>query len=418
MTELDEHLFRHESGRIVAVLTGRFGIRYLPMVEDAVQDAFCRALEIWPFRDAPDNPAAWLYTTARRRLLDGLRRERTALAYALGPGAQAEGPPALRGSDDPPLNEHSIKDEMLRMMFSCCHPRLSEEAQVSLVLNVLCGFSAAEIAAAFVTGAAAAEKRVARSKQALASTKSLFDLGSTEEFTLRLPRVQRALYLLFNGGYHGSSPDSPVRGELCCEAMRLTALLLEHPLGRTPATFALAALMCLTAARLPGRTDADGNLKRLADQDRGTWDHKLIEQGMDLLTDSGSGPEITEYHLEAGIAAVHALSPDGPSTDWPAIVALYHQLFALRPTPVVALNRAIAIAESEGVARAMATLEAIKDPKRLENYPFYFATLGDFELRQGHHEAARTHFKQAQRLVRSPAEKRFLAGRIAVCGET
>lgn len=413
---MDEHLFRHESGRIVAVLASQFGVRHLPLIEDAVQDAFIRAFEVWPFRGAPINPGAWLYTAARRRLLDALRRERTARAYAQGRQAFAdEENVQLPPQEDMPLDEHVIKDEMLRMMFSCCHPKLPEEAQVALILHVLCGFGAAETGAALLTGLAATEKRISRAKRLLATTKSLFDTGSAAEFSRRLPRVHKALYLLFNGGYHGASSESPVRAELCREAMRLTALLLDHPLGKVSTSYALAAVMCLTAARLPGRLGPDGQLLTLAEQDRGRWDRELIEDGMKLLTDSAAGTDVTAFHLEAGIAALHALSPDAASTDWVAIVDLYDQLLALLANPVVALSRAIALGERDGPEEALAAVEAIEDTPRLKRYPFYHSTLGELHLKLGDREAARRHFENARRLLQSPAEKRFLGSRIQAC---
>jgi RNA polymerase sigma-70 factor (ECF subfamily) len=192
------------------------------------------------------------------------------------------------------------------MMFSCCHPRLPEEAQVALVLHILCGFSVDEIAGAFVSSHAAIEKRITRSKKVLAESKKLFEIADAEDFAARLSVVQRALYLLFNEGYHGASSESAVRGELCQEAMRLAALLLDHPLAATPATYALCALMCFNAARLPARVDESGNLSSLFEQDRSRWDRKLIIEGRRLLELSATGPELTEYHVEAAIASIHA----------------------------------------------------------------------------------------------------------------
>lgn len=413
---MDEHLFRHESGRLVAVLTGQFGIRHLPQVEDAVQDAFTRALEVWPFRGTPDNQGAWLYTTARRRLVDTLRRDRTARLYAEGSSAfMATEPKVSLPQTDVPLQEHEIQDELLRMMFTCCHPRLPEESQVSLVLNVLCGFSAAEVAASFVMGLSAAEKRITRAKHALAEEPSLFNLQSPEEFGRRLPQVHKALYLLFNGGYHGSSPVSPVRADVCREAMRLTALLLQHPLGRVPASYALGGLMCLTAARIPGKVGGDGQLRRLAEQDRSLWDKELIRDGMGLLTDAAATEEVTAYHLEAGIAAHHAVSPDWESTDWKAILGLYNQLLQMRPSPVIAFNRAIAVAQAEGPAEGLKAIESIQDKDRLVRYPYYFTGLGDLNRRLGRMEVARGHFLKACDLVESPAEKQFLLERVREC---
>jgi predicted RNA polymerase sigma factor len=272
-----------------------------------------------------------------------------------------------------------------------------------------------EVAAAFMSSHAATEKRISRAKKVLSRTKSLFDLSHAEDFSRRLAAVQRALYLLFNEGYHGASAESAVRVELCEEAMRLTALLLENPLAATPATHALSALMCLHAARLPARADASGNLTSLMDQDRLLWDSGLIAEGQRLLDLSATGPDLTEYHVEAAIAWVHATAPRTEDTDWRQIVSLYDMLMAIRPSPVVALNRAIAIAQHEGPERGLEELHAIANSDRLTRYPFYFAALGELEHRAGRHETARDRFQAALALARNPAERQFLERRIGAC---
>ncbi len=308
-----------------------------------------------------------------------------------------------------------IKDNMLRMMFSCCHPRLPEEAQVALVLNILCGFSVREIASAFVSSHAAIEKRITRAKKVLAASKRLFDVTAAADFSERLPAVHRALYLLFNEGYHGASPESAVRADLCREAMRLTALLLEHPPGTTPATYALAALMCFDAARLPARLDASGNLSSFFDQDRSRWDHELVAEGLKFLELSAAGSTLSEYHIEAAIASVHARALSADNTDWKAIVSLYDQLITIRPSPIVALNRAIAVAQDEGPERGLEEISSITDCDRLATYPFYFAALGELEFRRGRHEVARTHFREALAVARNPMERQFLDQCVIAC---
>src|SRR5882672_6479654 len=260
--DLDEHLFRRESGRMVAALTRIFGVHNLALAEDVVQDAFCRALEVWKVRGIPDNPAAWLMTTAKNRALDVIRRERTARTFAPEMGRLLETEWTLAPAVEEAFAAHTIRDEQLRMMFSCCHPQLAEDAQVALILNILCGFGASEIASAFLTGRAAIEKRISRGKKVLAGSKRLFDLTDAD-FPSRLTVVRRALYLLFNEGYHGATGEEAVRVELCGEAMRLTALLREYPAAATPTTSALAALMSLHAARLPARVDSAGDLHSL-----------------------------------------------------------------------------------------------------------------------------------------------------------
>ena len=411
--ELGDHFFRRESGRLVAALTHLFGVHNLALAEDVVQDAFCRALEVWPFRGVPENPSAWLMTTAKRRAIDVLRRERTARAFAPEYGRLLKSEWTMV----PLVDEHfsaAIGDDLLRMMFSCCHPRLSEEAQVALILHVLCGFSVHEVAAAFLANPAATQKRIVRARKVLASSLRLFDLAD-EDFTARLSAVHRALYLLFNEGYHGASPKSTIRVELCHEALHLASLLVEHPLTSTPATLALAALMCLHSARLPARVDGSGNLSSLLDQDRSRWDRRLIVEGTQLLDRSATGVNVTEYHVEAAIASLHTCARSMEDTDWARIVNLYDTLMALRPSPVVALNRAIAIAQYEGAERGLDAIHAIEDRDRLMTYPFYFAAVGDMELRRERRDAARFHFRTALALARSPAERTFFQRRIAEC---
>jgi RNA polymerase sigma-70 factor (ECF subfamily) len=412
-----DHLFRRESGRLVATVTRVFGVHNLALAEDVVQDAFCKALEVWKIRGVPDNPAAWLMATAKHKALDALRRERTARTFAPDVDRLLRSEWTLAPTVQELFAEHAIRDDLLRMMFSCCDPSLAEEAQVALMLNILCGLSAGEIAGAFVITRAAAEKRITRAKQTLAQAERLFDLTSAADFAARLPAVQRALYLLFNEGYHGASTAHVVRAELCDEAMRLTRVLLDGSLDATPSTRALAALMYLNAARLPARLDASGNLHALHDQDRSRWDQRKLAEGLRLLGVSATGEMLTEYHLEAAIASIHAVATSADTTDWAAIATLYDRLLAIRPSPVVALSRAIAIGQHEGPERGLAEIDAIADRERLEHYPFYAAARGDFELRRGRRDVARKHYETALAVARNPAERRFLAGRIADCGE-
>ncbi|HWS64854.1 MAG TPA: DUF6596 domain-containing protein, partial [Steroidobacteraceae bacterium] len=227
--------------------------------------------------------------------------------------------------------------------------------------------------------------------------------------------VHRALYLLFNEGYHGASTEKAVRVELCREAMRLAAVLLEHPLGRTPATYAIAALTSLHAARLPTRVDAFGDLSALVDQDRSQWDQGLVAEGLRFLEFSATGAELTEYHVEAAIASMHARALRLEDTDWGAIVSLYDTLMTIRPSPIVALNRAIAVSQYEGPDRGLMEILSITDSTRLATYPFYFAACGELELRRGRREAAREHFRAALALARNEMERRFLDRRLNAC---
>jgi RNA polymerase sigma-70 factor (ECF subfamily) len=413
--EPSDHLFRRQAGPMVATLTRIFGFHNLALAEDVVQDAFCRALEVWKFRGMPENPEAWLMATAKNRALDVLRRERTARIFEPELSRHIQSEWTLAPALSELFAEHAIKEDLLRMMFSCCHPRLPEEAQVALMLNILCGFSVGEVASAFVSSHAATEKRITRAKKVLSGSKKLFDIANAGDFAARLPSVHRALYLLFNEGYHGASSESAVRGELCQEAMRLATLLRQYPPAATPALFALSALMCLHAARLPSRLDSSGELRPLFPQDRSLWDAELIAEGQRLLDFSAVGTDLTEYHVEAAIAWIHTTADGADSTDWATIVSLYDKLMAIRPSPVIALNRAIAVAELQGPQRGLEEIHAIDDRDRLATYPFYHAALGEFELRSERHKPAREHFQTALKLARSPMERQFFRQRIAAC---
>jgi len=414
--QIEEHFFRHEFGRIVATLTRLFGVRNLALAEDVAQDAFCRAMETWKLRGLPENPSAWLMTTAKNRALDILRRERTVRTFEPELTRFLESEWTLVPTVEDAFSTQTVKDSMLRMMFSCSHPRLADEAKTVLVLHILCGFSVNEIAHAFVSSHAAIEKRITRAKKILAESTTLFDLADAD-FRLRLSSVQQALYLLFNEGYHGASAEAVVRTELCQEAMRLMNLLLEQSALTTPKTHALAALMYLNAARLPTRLDGAGNLVSFFEQDRSLWDRRLLAEGEAFLNLSAAGTELTEYHLEAAIASVHASAARCEDTDWKQIVSLYDMLLALHPSPVVALNRAIAITQLEGPERGLEEINAIHDLDRLASYPFYPATLGELELRRGNHPLAKAHFSTALSLARNPMERNFLQRRIDACKE-
>ena len=412
--ELSEHLFRRESGRLVAALTRIFGVHNLALAEDVVQDAFCRAQEVWKVRGIPDNPSGWLMAVARNRAIDIVRRERTARTFAPELARVLDSEWTLAPEVDQAFSTSIVRDEQLRMMFSCCHPRLSEEVQVALVLNILCGFGAGEIASAFLTRRAAVEKRISRGKKVLAGSKRLFDL-SDAEFIPRLSAVRRALYVLFSEGYHGASAEAAVRGELCGEAIRLAMLLLEASGADEPETCALAALMCLHGARLPARIDSAGDLSPLIEQDRSTWDRRLIEDGIALLNRSASGSTVSAYHIEAAIAAAHATAESVERTNWAAIVSLYDRLMEVSPSPVIALSRAIAIGQRDSPEGGLAALRAIADAERLCEYPFYPAAIAEFELRLGNGEAAREQFSRAASLARNPSERRFLDRRVRDC---
>jgi len=410
-----DHLFRHESGRMVAALTRFFGAHNLALAEDVAQDALCRALEVWKIQGTPDNPGAWLMATAKHRALDLLRHAKTAQDLAPEIARAIQDDHDAASTVDELFGAAAIQDDQLRLMFSCCNPRLAEEVRVALVLNILCGFSIAEIAAAFLSREEAIKKRILRGKKVLAGSRRLFEL-THRDFSERLSSVHRALYLLFNEGYHGASAEFAVQKELCDEAIRLGALLCENESTAVPATHALLALMCLHAARLPARIDSAGDFTMLLDQDRSRWDARLVAEGQRLMDLSAKGKTLSPYHVEAAIASVHAAAPNSSETPWETVVTLYDTLMQISPSPVVALNRALAIAQRDGPHRGLAEIEHIADHDRLREYPFYSAALGELHLRLGDLDVARDHFADAMRLARNATERRLLQRRIAECG--
>lgn len=415
VSNLTDHLFRQEASKLVAVLTNIFGIERLQLAEDVVQEAMVRALQTWPYYGVPKNPAAWLMQAARNLALDTIRREKSFHEKQSQIIAHIEQWPGEAEGGSSPAFENEIKDDRLRMMFVCCHPLISREDQVALALKTLCGFNPAEIAKAFLTTEAAVAKRLTRAKQRIRETGIRFEIPEGEELTRRLDAVLQSLYLLFNEGYKASRGDSLVREDLCREAIQLTSALAEHPAGNRPRTHALLALMLLNAARIPSRLDGEGNLLRLQDQDRSRWHQPLISRGMFHLAQSAAGDELSEYHLQAGIAAVHCTASDYAATDWRQILELYDRLVEFDDSPVVALNRAVALAEVHGAQAGIEAVGAIQNLQSLESYYLLHAVLGEFELRLNHTRAAAEHFRKALQLAEIKSEQLFLAGRIEAC---
>lgn len=408
-------LFRREHARLVAQLCARWGVHRLELAEDAVQEAFVRALQTWPYRGVPEHPAAWLARTAHHLALDHLRREQNWERKQDGIG-RARSLWMSDGTGGDPPAEGIPGDETLRLMFVCCHPALSPEAQTALALRTLCGFSPAEIAAAFLTSEAAISKRLVRARQRIRDLALPFVVPASPELPARLDAVLATLYLLFNEGYRASSGDRLVREDLCRDALRLALSLASHPATQGPQTSALASLMLLNAARLPARVDDAGNPLRLREQDRGLWDARMIAQGIGYLGLAASGERLSQYHLEAGIAACHATAPDEASTDWPRILSLYDQLARRHPSPVVALNRAVAVARVHGPAAGLEALDGGAVAGALDGYLFFHAVRGTLAAEDGRTAEARHHLHRAHALATLSGEREFLARRLQELG--
>lgn len=410
---LVDHFFRHEAGKMVSYLTRVFGLGRLELAEDVVQDTLCRALEMWPLHGLPENPSAWLMRVARNRAIDLLRRDNQFRDFV--PELVQQLKLREEQSGEMPAFEKQIQDDHLRMMFSCCHPELSTEVQVTLILKTLCGFSVSEIAHALLATEDSIEKRLGRARKVLRRSGSLVEITNPSEISVRLDAVYQAIYLLFNEGYHGSRSEQTVREELCFEAMRLALFLSDHPEGAKPRTHALLALLCFHAARLAGRIDDDGGLIQLEMQNRAKWDHDLIGRGFHFLEKASAGNELSEYHVEAAIAALHCAAVTYEKTEWLKILELYNTLYRIKPSPIVALNRAVAKGKALGPENGLAEIAKIPDAARLKGYPFYPAAQGEFELLAGRPAEAAKYFIQAMHLARTQSESNFFALKLKAC---
>jgi RNA polymerase sigma factor (sigma-70 family) len=400
-------LFRRQSGRMTAALVRMLGVRRIDQAEDIVQETLLAALQAW-HTELPRDPEGWLFAVMRNRVRDALRRERVR-TRVLDAGTSPE---ETEAEAEETADESA---DLLRMMFSCCHPALTDDGRTALILRLVCGFGTGEVACAFLADRAAMERRIVRAKRIIADDGQLFEVSTPAQARERMPAVLTAIYLTFDAGYHGSVVPEPVRADLCADAIRLATLLAASPATATAEVDALLALMYLHAARMPARLDAAGALVPLEHQNRSLWDADLIARGMEHLGASARGGELTTYHLEAGIAAVHAMSPSVEATPWGKIADLYDRLYARKPTPVVALGRAIARAQVDGPARGIDAILAIPGRERLEDYPFYWAALGDLSLRAGDRGRALGWFQRGTKAARNDAERAMFARRVLEC---
>jgi RNA polymerase sigma-70 factor (ECF subfamily) len=390
-------VFRESSGRAVATLTRVFGD--LGLAEDAVQEAFAVATERWPADGLPPNPGGWIVTTARNKALDRLRREST----RSGREAQAV---ALIGEPEPELEAGPVADDQLRLLFTCCHPALAPEARIALTLRLIAGLQTPEIARAFLVPEPTIAQRLVRAKRKIKDAGIPYRIPRDHELPQRLPDVLVVVYLVFNEGYTASAGDSLTRQELCAEAIRL-ARLLHALMPDEPEVSGLLALLLLTDSRRAARTTPAGDLVPLADQDRTRWNRAQIVEGQRIVRDCLRRNQPGPYQIQAAIAAVHSDAPEAALTDWRQILALYDQLYAIAPTPIVSLNRAIALAEVAGPAAA---LEAV-DELPLAEYHLYHATRADLLRRLNRDAEAAAAYDQAIALTENAAERAFLVTR-------
>jgi RNA polymerase sigma factor (sigma-70 family) len=390
--DLPEHWFRRELGRLVSILSRRFGHHRIELCEDAAQSALLRATQSWSSQ-LPDDPGAWLYRVAHNHVLDELRREKRDERYL----AEVQVGYA----------QQEVQDDVLRLLFVCADPAIPPESQLVLALKTLCGFSIPEIALRLFQGEDAINKRLQRARERLREHAEVQSIDPG-----RVPSVLHMLYLLFNEGYSSAQPDHVIRRELCDEALRLALMLKEGAAGALPETDALIALMCFHAARFEARVDGVGGLLLLEEQNRSRWDGELVQRGLAHLTRSARGETLSRYHVEAGIAAEHCLAPSYAATNWAEIVRLYEVLERIAPSPLNVLNRAIALAEWQGADRALEELKAFEAPSWLLGYYLWDATLGELHRRCGDRGRALAHTLRALAAAPTNPEKALLERRL------
>ncbi len=404
--QMVDHLFRHEAGKMIAILTRIFGLSHLELVEDVVQESFLKALQTWKYGQLPDNPSAWLMQVARRKAIDRLRKTSREI---VGPGELPE-----QASDTNEFyHTDEIADSQLRMIFISIHPDLKEEDQLALVLKIVSGFSVQEIAKALLTTEPTIQKRLYRAKEFIRKEKIRFEIPAGIELRQRLDVVHTFLYLLFNEGYNSGKVDELIRRDLCGEAMRLCKALTEHRICSSPTGYALLSLMCFHAARFDSRLDEKNDIVLLQHQDRQQWSQDLINIGYHYLNRSADGNEISFYHIESAIAAEHCLAKRFSETNWQRLLQLYDLLLELKPSPTVRLNRAVVLAEMGEVQKAIDSVLSIeKLSSLLKDHYMYSAVLGDLYKRLSDQVRAQAYLEQAFGLTTSQAEKNLIQEKI------
>ncbi len=414
--QLVDHLFRQEFGRMVSRLARILGAPRLAMAEDAVQYAMLQALQLWPYQGAPEYPQAWLGKVAYHRALDILKSERKLRFYDDEKEFELKNKIEelqITGRGEQFRFSQEVADERLALIFVCCHPALPRAASVALTLKVVCGFGVAEIARAFLSTETAITQRLVRAKRTIRQEAVRFEVPDPEQLEERLGAVLEVLYLLFTEGYAATVGDRLIKNDLCTEAIRLTGSLAENSATAQPECHALLALMLFQAARFPARTDALGDLLLLEEQDRSLWDRQMIHLGVLHMEQAARGDKLSAYHLQAEIAAMHSTTEHFTLTNWENILALYDLLSEKQPTPVVLINRAVAVAQIKGPAAGLDALKAIPVDSQTERYPFLHAAEGEFHSRLGHFNEAKISFHRALEFARTEPQQRFLLRKLA-----
>jgi len=412
INKLVDHLFRHESGKLIAVLTKVFGPDQLELVEDVVQDSLVEAMQNWTYHGIPKNPSGWLYRVAKNKAINLLKQGQAKNRNAKHAAAQLK-VEDLQLSSESFFSEKEIQDDQLRMIFTCCHPAITSDSQIALALKTLCGFSIPEIASAFLTPQENINKRLVRARKTLREQQIPFAVPTGAALAPRLKAVLETTYLLFNEGYQASSGDQLIKYELVEEAIRMVHLLIDHPAITTKQTaYALLALMQLNAARFTARQNEQGDIITLEHQNRAEWDKALIDNGLISLQKAEPHRYLSKYHILAIISSYHCTAPRFEQTNWPGILQEYDRFLLIDNSPIVQLNRCIALAKVEGAQPAIETLRAIKG---LDNYHLFYSILAEFQIELQDWASAIKTLQMAEPLATLEKEKTLIQGRINFC---
>ncbi|HEX3385105.1 MAG TPA: sigma-70 family RNA polymerase sigma factor [Mucilaginibacter sp.] len=417
INQLIDHLFRHQSGKMVSVLTRIFGTENIALAEDVVQDSLIEAIQHWSFKGIPANPTAWLFKVAKNKALTTINREKYKDQYTTDAARLLQSQWTVQPTLDHLFSEKEVLDDQLRMMFTCCHPVLSHDSQIALILKTLCGFSIPEIAKAFLTSDENINKRLVRARQKIRDSKIPFEVPTANALAERLQTVLETIYLLFNEGYSAHSGQNLIRFEVCEEAIRLTEIIIAHKtIDNKSDVYALLALMQLNMARFKTRQDK-GNIVTLEHQDRSLWDFSVMEKGFTNLNKSVTGAEISVYHILASISSYHCSAANYQSTDWESILVLYNKLLAVDNSPVVLLNRAIAVAKVNGIGPAITELEKLKYSSTLQSYYLFYSVQAEFYIELNQYMQAIPLLERAIELTPNHIEKIFMKRKLAYCNE-
>ncbi len=402
-----DHLFRHEYGKIISQLTKIYGVASLEWIEDAVQESLIKAMQSWPYNGTPSNTTGWIFKVAKNNLIDQLRR-----GQKIRPDSVWDSNGEIEPAD--PLLGDELTDAQLRMIFTCCHPDLPVESQIILTLKLIGGFGKTEIAKALLKSEDAVAKAFTRSRNKLKDNRDKFEVPTGKDLESRLSVVLKIIYLLFNEGYKTSSAEELIRKDICLEALRLCQLLADHERTRLPAVYALLSLMCFHSSRFDARLDKEGNLLTLEEQDRSLWNRELINAGNAFLTQASEGNLLSEYHLQAGIAFNHCNADSFEQTDWHAILELYDQQMIYFPSPIIALNRLVAVLMAKGPKVTLQEIQKISDHKELKNNYLYYSIYAEIYHKLNNKTEAVNMLQQAIDLTVNATEKRHLTQKMSV----